>query len=69
MIIIEKRVFAIAPDDDPVNKFMREFDPEHVELFFRDTMEEVHGTTNTIWGIGLDAAERMFGPAVWVCPD
>lgn len=74
MVVIGGAVFAIVPNDDPVSQFMRELDPEHVELVRYDTMVEGRGggrrETTCLWGLSLETAEMVFhGEAQWVCPD
>lgn len=70
MIIINGVVLAIVPKNDPVMRFMREYDPDHVEVLWYGTMYEVHRTTTTLWGMSLESAEMTFkGTAEWVCPD
>lgn len=67
MIVAGSQVFAIVPNDNPMTKFMREFDPDHVELMY--VASEHPGDTPIWWGIGIDCAESTYGSVTWVCPD
>ena len=74
MIIINKHIFAIAPNNDPVNIFMKEFDPDHIEVLTGDMMSTRNSSSYkqewNIWGMSLETAEWAYrGQAQWVCPD
>lgn len=65
MVVINGVAMAIAPADDVVVKFMREDDPDYVELLWYGTMVEVHRKTTMLWGMSLESAEMSFqGTAV-----
>lgn len=70
MVVISGKVFGIEPIESVVNRFMREFDPDYVELYSFGILKEYHKTTAGIFGFSLECAEEMYkGTAVWVCPD
>ena len=70
MVFINGVTLAIAPNDDVVVRFMRQDDPDYVELLWYGPMKESKGTTWTLWGMSLESAEMSFrGVAQWVCPD
>lgn len=71
MIIINSKVLAILPYDDPVSIMMREWDPDHIELITEEYMKESDKPLRrTLFGMSLDTAEWQYrGKAQWVCPD
>lgn len=69
MIVIGKQVFSIVPDNDPFVSYMREDEPDFVELIHYGHMYASNGHTYGAWGITLETAESIYGPVTWVCPD
>lgn len=61
MILIGNKVFAIEPGDSKIMQFMRELDPEHVEVYTRDVCKEVHQERIEVFGFNLETAEWMYG--------
>jgi hypothetical protein len=69
MIICGNRVFSILPDTDRFVILARnEWDPDWIELRFWEVMIG-ENTGLKEWGMELNSAESMYGPATWVCPD
>lgn len=85
MVVIGGQVFAVVPKDDPIMRFMVEFDPDHIELTYGalDAFSvglETSTSTSPFngdakyrqWAIGLESALGLFGTPGdprWVCPD
>lgn len=71
MVIINNKVLAILPYDDPVSIMMREWDPDNVELITEEYMKEAgKPLRRSLFSMSLECAEWQYrGKAQWVCPD